>query len=201
MSFDPYELLGLPRAATSAAVKTAYRQSVQRAHPDRGGDTAAFIAIVRAFGVLSDPEARKLYDETGIVDEDGVKTFRADVATVLADMFDAAVETAIKTGIKLSSIDVIAQMSTAVKRGLAENKSTLVQAEAGIAALTALHARIRREGEGKNLFAERLVAQIAAKSAEQAAIRRRLLILDTAIVELSSYRSEVELISALEAAD
>ncbi|RYE88475.1 MAG: hypothetical protein EOP19_01280, partial [Hyphomicrobiales bacterium] len=100
-SFDPYDLLGIGRAASAQAIKTAYRQRVQTAHPDRGGDPEVFIAVARAFSLLSDPEARKLYDETGIVDENALETLRQDVAVILADMFDAAVATAIATGIGL----------------------------------------------------------------------------------------------------
>ena len=119
-SFDPYHTLGLGRAATAESIKAAYRQRVQTAHPDRGGDTAEFIAIVKAFGLLSDPEARKLYDEAGIVDEDAVKKFRRDITTILADMFDAAVETAVRTGLKLERVNFVEQMKVAVAAGLAD---------------------------------------------------------------------------------
>ena len=119
-SFDPYALLGLSRSATPAAVKAAYRQRVQTSHPDRGGDAAVFIALVKAFGLLSDPAARKLYDETGTVDDDGVTNFRRDVTVILADMFDAAVASAVATGLRLTSVDFVAQMTVAVKTGAAE---------------------------------------------------------------------------------
>jgi curved DNA-binding protein CbpA len=59
-SFDPYTLLGVARAANAAAIKAAYRTQVQTAHPDRGGDPQAFILVVKAFDLLSDPEARRL---------------------------------------------------------------------------------------------------------------------------------------------
>src|SRR5688572_3012546 len=119
-SFDPYQLLGVARAANAQAIKTAYRQRVQVAHPDRGGDPEVFIAVARAFSLLSDPEARKLYDETGIVDENALETLRKDVAVILADMFDAAVATAIATGLGLERVDFVAQMRGAVEAGLAE---------------------------------------------------------------------------------
>ena len=43
-------------------------------------------------------------------------------------------------------------------------------------------------------------AQVKAKTEQYQTIKRRVLILETAIVELGNYRSEVELIAALEAA-
>ena len=197
--FDPYALLGVTRTANAAAIKSAYRTQVQTAHPDRGGDPSVFIDIVKAFDLLSDPEARRLYDETGDVDDDAVSAFRRDVAKILADMFDAAVESAVTTRLDLTKVDFVRQMSVAVRTGLADARSGLGRTERDIAALDTLKRRIYRTSDGPNLFAERLEAQIAAKAGEQAAARRRVLLLETAIVELGNYRSEIELISALEA--
>jgi len=196
--FDPYGLLGVPRSASAATIKSAYRMQVQTAHPDRGGDAGRFILIVKAFDLLSDPEARRLYDETGNVDEDAVKSFRRDVAKILADMFDAAVGTAVATGLALDKVDFVREMSAAVRTGLADAQLGLKRMDRDIAALGALGKRIRRQGDGPNICAERLEAQVAAKAAEQAQARRRVLLLETAIVELGNYRSEVELIAALE---
>jgi len=200
MTFDPYLTLGLTRAATPGAIKAAYRQRVQTAHPDRGGDPAEFIAIVKAFGLLSDPEARKLYDEAGIIDDDGVRNYRRDVVTILADMFDAAVETAVATGLKLERVNFVDQMRVAVEAGLADAKAGLARSGRDIEALDALRARIRRHDGAENLFVARLDTQIETRATQHAQIRRRVLLLETAIVELGNYRSEVELILALEAA-
>lgn len=197
--FDPYLILGLSRAATAGAIKTAYRQRVQVAHPDRGGDPTAFIAIVKAFGLLSDPEARKLYDEAGIIDDDGVRNYRRDVVTILADMFDAAVETAVAKGLRLERVNFVEQMRVAVEAGLAETKAALARSDRDIAALDALRQRIRRNDGAENLFVARLDTQIGSRATQHNQIRRRVLLLETAIVELGNYRSEVELISALEA--
>jgi curved DNA-binding protein CbpA len=199
MSFDPYATLNLPRGANAAAIKSAYRSAVQTAHPDRGGAHDAFVAIVRAFDLLSDPEAKRLYDETGDVDEDAVKAFRRDVAKVLADMFDAAVSTAVATGFDLGKVDFVAQMTVAVKTGLADARAGLTRIDRDMGALQKLKKRILRADDGKNLFSDRLSAQLEQKSQEQTQGRRRVLLLETAIVELGNYRSEVELISALEA--
>jgi curved DNA-binding protein CbpA len=199
-SFDPYLKLGVERAATAGAIKAAYRLRVQTAHPDRGGDPKEFIAIVKAFGLLSDPDARKLYDEAGIVDDDGVRNYRRDVTIILADMFDAAVETAVATGLRLERVNFIEQMKVAVAAGLADAKTGLGRSGHDIEALSGLRQRIVRHDGAENLFVARLDAQIAAKGELHQQIRRRVMLLETAIVELGNYRSEVELISALEAA-
>ncbi|HHY49685.1 MAG TPA: DnaJ domain-containing protein [Alphaproteobacteria bacterium] len=198
--FDPYATLRVARTAPAAAIKAAYRVAVQTAHPDRGGDPEAFIRIVKAFDLLSDPEARRLYDEAGIVDEDAVRAFRRDVARILADMFDAAVETAVATGLDLGRVDFVRQMTAAVKTGLVEARAALVRADRDISALAALKQRIKHSGEGQNIFGARLDAQVAGKLEEQRQGRRRVLLMETALVELGNYSSEVELISALERA-
>lgn len=62
---DPYEILGVPREADGAAIKTAYRKRAKSVHPDAGGDVNAFSKLATAFEVLSDPLRRKVYDDTG----------------------------------------------------------------------------------------------------------------------------------------
>lgn len=196
--FDPYDVLGVGRAAATAEIKLAYRRKVQVVHPDRGGDPDAFILVVRAFGLLSDPDARRLFDETGLVDDEALKSYRREVATILADMFDAAVETAIATRLKLGSVDFIAQMSAAVTTGLKDAERLLGRIDDEIVALQDLRARIRRTDADRNLFAERLDTQVRAKTEEHHSVKRRVAMLETALAELGNYESEIELIAALE---
>lgn len=46
---DPFEVLGLPRSASLAEVRTARRRLAFDAHPDRGGDAEAMRALNAAF--------------------------------------------------------------------------------------------------------------------------------------------------------
>lgn len=46
---DPYKVLGLNPLATPSEVKSAWKQSVLRNHPDKGGDATAFIAVNKAY--------------------------------------------------------------------------------------------------------------------------------------------------------
>jgi curved DNA-binding protein len=66
---DYYAALGLPRTASQAEVKKAFRKLARQHHPDaKPGDTAAerrFKEINEANEVLSDPAKRKQYDELG----------------------------------------------------------------------------------------------------------------------------------------
>src|ERR1700682_3026531 len=66
---DFYQLLDLPRDATAADIKKAYRRLAMKHHPDRtDGDTVSeerFKAAKEAYEVLSDPEKRAIYDRHG----------------------------------------------------------------------------------------------------------------------------------------
>lgn len=58
-----YAALGLAPGATPAEVRRAYLRRVAAAHPDKGGDRAAFDRVQAAHAVLSDPTERLIYDE------------------------------------------------------------------------------------------------------------------------------------------
>jgi curved DNA-binding protein len=66
---DLYEILGVPRTATSEEIKKAYRRLAKQHHPDvNPGNKAAeerFKEVTAASEVLSDEKRRKLYDEFG----------------------------------------------------------------------------------------------------------------------------------------
>jgi curved DNA-binding protein len=66
---DYYEILGLPRSASQADIKKAFRKLARAHHPDRNpGDKAAekrFKDVNEANAVLSDPEKRSQYDTLG----------------------------------------------------------------------------------------------------------------------------------------
>jgi DnaJ-class molecular chaperone len=66
---DYYEILGVPRSATQAEIKKAFRKLARAHHPDQNpGDATAerrFKDVNEANAVLSDPEKRKQYDTLG----------------------------------------------------------------------------------------------------------------------------------------
>jgi curved DNA-binding protein len=72
MAKDYYRILGVPKNASDAEIKKAYRKLAMQYHPDRnpGKEKWAnekFKEINEAYGVLGDPQKRKQYDQFGTV--------------------------------------------------------------------------------------------------------------------------------------
>ncbi|MDR5698780.1 DnaJ domain-containing protein [Agromyces aerolatus] len=62
LSDSPYEVLGVSADADATALRAAYRRALRQAHPDTGGDPAAFHAVQRAWELVGTPEARAAFD-------------------------------------------------------------------------------------------------------------------------------------------
>src|SRR4051812_32408234 len=66
---DYYKILGVPKTATKADIKKAYRKLARQHHPDvKPGDKKAeqtFKDLNEAHTVLSDPDKRTRYDTLG----------------------------------------------------------------------------------------------------------------------------------------
>jgi DnaJ-class molecular chaperone len=75
---DPYEVLSVPRGASEAEIKKAFRKLAKTHHPDRSKDPKAkekFSEISSAYDLLSDPQKRGQFDR-GEIDAEGKPRFR-----------------------------------------------------------------------------------------------------------------------------
>jgi curved DNA-binding protein CbpA len=71
---DLYKLLGVTKQATTKELKQAYRRKALDTHPDKNRHlppeeaAESFRQVVHAFEILSEPTARRRYDQTGRTD-------------------------------------------------------------------------------------------------------------------------------------
>ena len=92
MARDYYELLGVPRDATEAEIKKAYRQLAFQHHPDRNPNNREaeerFKEISEAYAVLSDREQREQYDRFGRVGGVGADFGFTGFGDLFGDLFE-----------------------------------------------------------------------------------------------------------------
>jgi DnaJ-class molecular chaperone len=76
---DPYEVLGVPRGASAAAIKSAYRKLAKKHHPDANKNdpksAARFSEINSANEIIGDEDKRKQFDR-GEIDAEGKPRFQ-----------------------------------------------------------------------------------------------------------------------------
>jgi DnaJ-class molecular chaperone len=76
---DPYEVLGVPRGASAAAIKSAYRKLAKKHHPDNNNNdpksAARFSEINSANEIIGDEGKRKQFDR-GEIDAEGKPRFQ-----------------------------------------------------------------------------------------------------------------------------
>ena len=90
---DYYEVLGVPRNASSDDVKSAFRKLARQYHPDVSQEPNAeerFKEVNEAYAVLSEPDKRAAYDRfghAGVQNTGGVPDFTVDFADLFEEFF------------------------------------------------------------------------------------------------------------------
>ena len=76
---DPYEILGLDRKASPSDIKSAFRRSAKKLHPDANKNdpkaASRFAELNAAYEILGDDDKRKAFDR-GEIDAEGKPRFR-----------------------------------------------------------------------------------------------------------------------------
>jgi molecular chaperone DnaJ len=89
---DFYEILGVTKTASVEEIKSAYRKSALKWHPDRNPDNKEaeirFRECTEAYSILSDPQKRQIYDTYGHAGLAGVGAQPDFNASIFQDFHD-----------------------------------------------------------------------------------------------------------------
>jgi curved DNA-binding protein CbpA len=121
-----YQTLGISRTASTEEITKAFRKLAMKHHPDRNpGDDEAelrYKALVHAHGILTDPEKRQRYDQSGEV---GGPTPNVGMAAVLFEVWTGVVEQYLAQGQPLEHQDIIKVMKQNIDNSRREKKVAL----------------------------------------------------------------------------
>ena len=76
---DPYDILGVSKSASEAEIKSAYRKSAKKLHPDANKTdpkaASRFSELNAAYEIVGDSDKRKAFDR-GEIDAEGKPRFQ-----------------------------------------------------------------------------------------------------------------------------
>lgn len=180
-----YEVLGVARDATLADIRKAYRKHVKTTHPDTGGDPEAFRLLALAADVLSDPERRKRYDETGEFDN-AVDNTDAQAIGVIDSLLNRIVQDE-----SASSRDIIAWMRSRIEDDVAEANRYIADMSGHEKRLIALAKRITKRPKN-DIVGRALQGKIEVVATAIKGARRNIVALKRADDMLKDYAFDPE---------
>ena len=152
---NPYESLGVGKDATSEQIKSAYRRKAKKTHPDKGGNTAEFQEVSKAYALLSDPAKRDYYDRTGTEEKSNDNVILQELAALFLNIIDNVPDVTI--------VNITAEMEKAIKYGIAQRHSMKAQATSDIKKRETALGRVSHGDKPDNVLADILKSDIAQR--------------------------------------
>ena len=143
-----YSILGLDRGPPAPApgdVKRAYRAAARKAHPDHGGTSEKFAAIVLARDVLLDGKRREKYDNTGEIDPKTVDQTETDALQKVIAAIDVVIATIEQRSRSVEEFDVVGDATILLKKDLTALEARKRSSEKQAAKLRKLAKRFHGE--------------------------------------------------------
>lgn len=196
MNDELYILLGIERTATPEEIKAAYRQQARTHHPDRGGNPDVFVRLTAAYNTLSDPEARAAYDESGKIDTDTPQKIQTRLMQNLSDLLEGALD---HINGPVEEADVVGMMRQHASGVLNLRRKDLAARRKVLRSMTSVRNRIKRKGDGPNLFLDIIEQKLVILSKEFNEIEGHVADLTRVVDELQHYNSVVDMVRTMQA--
>lgn len=195
MTFDPYTELDVPRDATAAQVKSAYRKRAKKAHPDAGGTAEKFNRISRALLILSDPGRREKYDKTGDVDEatpEPDNTVAVAISIIVGFVAQVVAQYAMQGGGDPCGIDLVAKMREHFKKQRVEFENQKVPINKAVKKLEQIEKRFKARKKSNPLLIAALASQRNGMREPLRGLDTKIQQIDDALALLDGYDFEVD---------
>lgn len=175
-----YKTLDIEENATPQEVKKAYKKKASKAHPDAGGNDNEMAEINVAYSVLSKPDRRKRYDETG--DDKPDIGIEEKAKQILLKEFSDYFNSLKNENVIVCARESIKEKIEDLKRGLNKGKNALKYMQSNLDKV-----KIK---EGVNLA--KMILENNIKNIEQEIIEvnDKINTFDMALIELDKYESE-----------
>jgi curved DNA-binding protein CbpA len=145
---DLYAVLDVPREATTAEIRRAYRRKAKKTHPDNGGTAHEFDALNKAHRVLSDDTTRARYDQTGEAEAPQPD----DLQTAALEMISQSLSRYLLAEEDIAERDLVTEMATCFsleRRNVQKELRTLQSAKAKAEKAAEL---FEKKSEGDNVM-------------------------------------------------
>lgn len=181
MSIDPYEIMGVEKTASDQEIKRSYRERSSKLHPDKhGGDETGMVMLNQAYGILRDPEKRKIYDETGQVHrnsrEDRIQTILHEFLFKVAEGCDT-MDQALK--------QTESMMTEVIRKG----NASLDDNKRKIRILEKKRKAYVYKGKGTDIFGVRLEGQVDSLQKTNENLKEELSLVEEASKLLKDYEA------------
>ncbi len=197
MKFDPYEILGVARDAPQDAIKPAFKKRSKEVHPDVNGtgDDAEFKLVKQAYDILSDPDARVFFDQTGLAQEVGEEKLYGEMVKLIRVSLKDTIKFFIEEGTRINSADVLKMMKENIATGM-HNLDDLIDAMMSqIADLEAMRDEINKTADVDNVFSLQINELVDERKAVLIEYVNAHKVVEMAFAEMGKHNTSTEMMA------
>ena len=155
---DLYRILGVWRGAARDEIHKAYRRLAKSHHPDSGGSVGAFWELATAYAVLSNPNCRERYDQTGVVDLPRPDNFDASAVEIIAQKLGLIIHA--EHDVTDMDMDIGALIEGAIREDMAQRRANIASQERAIERAKRLRSRVKRKANGQDNMQDNMLVRV-----------------------------------------